>query len=208
MLKIRINDTRGILPAKKVEFDTGLTVLIGCNGAGKSTLLKAIAAHCKNRKTLITLHFDNMQEGGHRTLQRLADSSKVEALGAFLFSSEGERLHQSLENFVLKLTRALKNEPKNKAAVVLLDHVDSGFSLDNVQELRSFLAELKNSFEKGRKFYFIVAANSFAMCKGTQSLDVTNFEFRHIETYEDFETTILESRERKNKRLEAEYEFE
>lgn len=32
---------------KKIDIESGLTVLVGCNGAGKSTLLLNIQEHCK-----------------------------------------------------------------------------------------------------------------------------------------------------------------
>lgn len=55
---------------KHVEFEPGLTVLIGCNGCGKTTLMRQVRLQVeKDLKNPCVVHFDNFADGGHNSMQ-------------------------------------------------------------------------------------------------------------------------------------------
>lgn len=200
MLEIQLTDEIGIFPKKTLELDEGITVLIGCNGSGKSTLLHEIRDVFEGDKDYVFLGFDNEHEGGiHELGHRLFRMGASEA-GSFLLSSEGERIYATLAGFIAKLGSTLEKEPKGKPAIITMDAVDSGFSLDNIIELRHFFEDLINEFQAGRKLYIVIASNAFATCKGAYSIDVTTFQEHYLVDYNDFERIIMESRERKDER--------
>ena len=200
MLEIQLTDELRIFPKKTLKLDKGITVLIGCNGSGKSTLLREIRDTFKGDKDYVFLSFDNVSEGGvHELGRRLYRVGAAEA-GSFLLSSEGERIYSSLGGFIMKLGSTLEKEPKDKPAILTMDAVDSGFSVDNIIELRHFFEALMNEFQPERKFYIVIASNAFATCNEVYSIDVTTFDEHYLTDYKEFERVIMESRERKDKR--------
>lgn len=211
--------------SRQVTLEEGLTVLVGCNGAGKTTLMQNIK-DCLKKDNIHYYDFDNLNEGGSRA------SGDAIAMGDFAFgatawcSSEGE-------NITLNLTKIMGNmrefiltgeTPKSKRSkrlhslfhdddeetakicnkrFVIMDAVDSGYSIDNVIELKDLLHMIINDAKNnGIELYIIVSANEYELAANEACLDVTNGKYLRFDNYESFRSFIIKSRKKKNTRDE------
>ena len=52
-----------------LDFDEGVTVLVGCNGSGKSTIIGNIKRYCK-KNNIDCVQFDNLQDGASQLFRR------------------------------------------------------------------------------------------------------------------------------------------
>ena len=88
--------------------------------------------------------------------------------------------------------------------LILLDALDSGLSIDNIQEVKQYLFQpIKEDCEKAnKKLYLIVVANSYEMAREENCLDVISLKYRNFKTYEAYKSFVLKSREKKEKRYE------
>lgn len=161
-----------ITKKRELEFNPGVTVLVGCNGAGKTTLLRNIEESCK--KDGIPCHkYDNLSDGGTRSVSSLfhRDGSEDESslIAALFASSEGEKISLNIRRQELKykeffdtgfynnsenrLSRAFatlidnhdsdkKESQLSNKRVLLYDATDSGMSIDNMQDLKGFFHAL------------------------------------------------------------------
>jgi ATPase subunit of ABC transporter with duplicated ATPase domains len=142
---------------KEIEIKPGVTVLVGCNGAGKSTLLHNIREKLK-KEDIPTFIYDNEKDGGHNSIGESMFYGDV-ALGATaLCSSEGENITINLGKIASKLRKFIQtgdngdrfnrlgrllagedeNEVTSNERWILLDAMDSGYSIDNVIEMKDF----------------------------------------------------------------------
>lgn len=86
---------------------------------------------------------------------------------------------------------------------LLLDAVDSGYSIDNVIELKElFKLILKDSEEHDVHTYIIVSANEYELANSENCFDVANGKYITFANYEEYRKFILKSRELKNKRIQ------
>ena len=211
---------------RQVTLEEGLTVLVGCNGSGKTTLMQNIKSRLK-KDNIPYYDFDNLNEGGARA------SGDAIAMGDFSFgatawcSSEGEnitmnlsRIMGNMREFIMtgetpkskrdKRLRSIfssdddndETEPCNKRFVIM-DAVDSGYSIDNVIELKDLLHMIiDDAKNNGIELYIIVSANEYELAADEACLDVTNGKYLKFDNYESFRSFIIKSRKKKNTRDE------
>lgn len=212
--------------ARKVILEEGLTVLIGCNGAGKSTFLKNVEEQVK-KENIPILYFDQNGEG-HRS-NSIANSywnQDFSFMSSMWTASEGEGIALNVGRIASQLREFLKDgetaksrerrkwdtifapEKKqtkysNKKRFILLDAIDSGYSIDNVLELKSLI---KLVMEDSRKFgvetFILVSANEFELACGERCLDVQRGKYLQMKSYPVYKRFILSSRKRKELRLD------
>lgn len=206
---------------RSVTINPGVTVLVGCNGIGKSTMLHCIKEHLQKDK-IPYLFYDNLNEGGSNSAAEAGFMGDYSFLTTSITSSEGENIMMNMSNLAERmgvLVRTGKDHKYNNPFVsifssnddekitelsnerwILLDAVDSGFSVDNIVELkeRLFKTILNNNF--GKEIYIIVSANEYEMANGEQCFDVYNGKYITFRDYEEYRELILKSREEKNKR--------
>lgn len=187
--------------AKNVQFERGITILVGCNGIGKTTLLKNIQAECK-KKNVPCLFFDNLKDGGSSNYDALINSSSFGLLGSLMMSSEGERINQNIGLFARKIGKKMYTDYSDAKEVWLLfDAVDSGFSVDNIVELKRDLFETILADQKHKDIYIVASANEFELARGEKCLNVERGKYIEFKDYEDYRNFILKTREKKEKRL-------
>ena len=96
----------------------------------------------------------------------------------------------------------MKKPSESKERWILLDAADSGYSVDNVVDLKELL---KIIIEDGRSMgvavYIVVSANEYEMAAGEQCFDVNTGKYLTFKDYGDYRKYILESRKRKDKRI-------
>lgn len=205
---------------EQITIHSGLTVLVGCNGAGKSTLLRNIEDELKENK--IPYHyFDNLKDGGlHSRGEALFENDFVFAATA-MSSSEGENITMNLGKLFYKLKEFMKNGrvksrttelidvlsgeeykvPETKERWLLLDAIDSGYSIDNVVDVKNVLKLIINDFKlNGYDLFIVISANEYELANGEDCFDVNSGEYIRFEDYEDFKKFILKSREIKDSR--------
>lgn len=145
----------------RIEFASGINVLVGPNGSGKSTILSSLlkaGTGNKNPDFKIetdgagkVIHFDT-ERGNPRTANRLRDDSGIYAQVAMMFSSHG----QSVRPIVTRgLTEAIdKNDGSNTLA--LIDEPEAAMDIDGVD---AFIQTLCKLLEE-KPVQFVVASHS------------------------------------------------
>lgn len=190
----------GIKMYKKatIEINPGITVLVGCNGAGKTTLLKQLYRKVQ-KENIPCVMFDNLKDGGDKARNKAGFYGDVTFLATSLCSSEGENIGLNMQNFSKMIGSMFRNNPKDKEYWIFADAVDSGFSIDNIVDLKEGLFELILDYHKDKEIYIIVTANAYEMARNEQCFDVIYGRYVPIKSYEKYRSVILKSKEEKNK---------
>lgn len=195
---------RRLFKSKKLQFKPNVvTTLVGCNGSGKSTILNEIY-YILDKNGYPVVFYDNTTDGGTNGI----DSSTQEGMFDFFSMkqySEGEQILQNSSKFTDKVYNILLGKIKrnkhfelfrsDKNVFMLLDAVDSGFSIDNIMYLKSNSAQLfKLAKQNGRNLYIIAAANSYELVRGSISWDVQGSKEISFEGYMDYAKFIIKTR--------------
>lgn len=208
---------------KEVEFKPGLTVLVGCNGSGKSTMLKNIKEEL-HKKKIPMFFYNNEHDGSSNSIEKSIFLGDINFAATAWTSSEGENISLNLSkiastwrNFILtgevndlstKFTKSFRKtcdidnkKITSKKRFILLDAMDSGYSIDNVIEMKSlFDLVLEDSEKMGMETYIIVSSNEYELACDTDCFDVTEGKYINFSSYEDFKKFILHTRKKKDKR--------
>lgn len=215
--------------ARKVTFEEGLTVLVGCNGAGKTTMLHNIRDELFSQK-IPHIRFDNLHDGGsHGISEAFNDFSgdfDLELGASMMMASEGENITTNIARFLSKnkefwtsgwpaldkftalfmdeeKLEARKHEHPCKERWCLMDATDSGYSIDQIVSLKAVLKDMiKRIQNDGFSPYFIISANEYELPAGEDCIDVTTGKHVKLESYEDYKKLILKTRATKDKRYE------
>ena len=208
--------------AKEVTFDEGITILVGCNGSGKTTLINNIETVLQKEKTPFA-KYDNLSDGGTSCLGEAFYSENYGLMASLFSSSEGEnistnmlRVLNKMKEFIdtgfystrqNRLSRIFKEDKeeqiKTKERWLLLDAVDSGYSIDNILDLKMLLNKLiEYSKKKGMQLYIIISCNEYEMASEESCMDVMSGKHMQFKDYNDFKKFILHTAELKQKREE------
>ena len=207
---------------KQIEIQQGLTVLVGCNGSGKTTLLHNIKSELK-KEDIPVFYYDNEKDGGNNSISESIFYGNLSFTATALCSSEGENISLNLSKIASKLrkfvetgdtgdrfnalakTLALKddNEENNVSNErwILLDAMDSGYSIDNVIEMKDFFdLVIKDAKEFGIELYIVISSNEYELAHESKCFDVMEGKYIQFASYEDYKKFILRTREKKDKR--------
>lgn len=185
-----------------LTFQPGLTVLIGCNGSGKSTLLIQLKQYLK-KKEIPFIFYDNLHEGGSHARNSAVFYGDFSFLASSMASSEGENITLGLQKTASKIGQMIRNHPEQKEFWVLLDAVDSGLSVDSIEDLKRGLFDTILQHNQEKEIYIIVSANEYEMARGEKCFDVTRGAYVSVKSYERYRNVILKTREYKDKRYQA-----
>lgn len=197
-----IKFTKNMYLKDNIELKQGVTVLIGCNGSGKSTLLNQIEEFC-NKNDIPCMNFDYMTDNSSsKLLSQSVFNGNFDVVSNLTISSEGERISISIEKFAQKLGRFSRDNQGKDKMVVLMDSVDSGYSIDNIIELKHYLFKtvLDDMIANGKEIYIIISTNSYELCSGENAFSVYHGEYVDINSYDDYKKIILETRVAKEER--------
>lgn len=208
---------------KEVEFQTGVTVLVGCNGAGKSTMLHNIKDKLK-KENIPVFFFDNEKNGGSNSISEAMFYGNIDFGATAMCSSEGENISMNLGkcaakwrkflqtgdngdrfNLLAKSIAKINGETEEKEISnerwILLDAMDSGFSIDNVIEMKDlFSLVLEDAKKLGIELYIVISSNEYELVHESNCMDVTEGKYMTFENYEDYKKFILHTRKKKEKR--------
>ena len=182
-----------------IKLVPGVTVLVGCNGAGKSTLLKQLYGIVQ-KENIPCVMFDNLKDGGSNARSKAGFYGDITFLATSMCSSEGENIALNMGNFAKMIVSMFRNNPNDNEYWIFADAVDSGFSIDNVVELKDELFKLILDIHKDKEVYIVITANAYEMARGEQCFDVINGKYVSIKSYEKYRSVILKSRDKKDAR--------
>lgn len=207
---------------KEIEIQSGLTVLVGCNGAGKTTLLHNIK-EVLSKENIPIYSYDNTKDSVSNKFDAFAFKGDFSTISTSICSSEGENINISLNKLAPELKKFIdtgwspdddrkqraakfygetyKFENTSKERWILLDAIDSGFSIDNVINLKGFFKLLMSESERqGFILYIVVSANEYELANGENCFDVMEGKYITFEDYESFKKFILKTSDKKFKR--------
>lgn len=204
------DDDRKFWKKRTATFEPGFTTLVGCNGIGKTTLLAQVESFLKRRGTPY-LRFDNLgDEGGQKSagnmlgaaLSGLRDEDASIELAASLWSaSEGERISASLGRFAKKIGRRIREFDGYGEFWILMDAVDSGLSLDAMEDMKKFLiGGLLSVAPTDMRIYVIASSNSYEMSEDSKIFSVRNMKYAGVSSYAGYRREVLASAEAKRRR--------
>lgn len=211
---------------KSVEIKPGVTVLVGCNGSGKTTLMQWMRTDLRKRE-IPYIKFDNLHDGGSKARSAALFHEDFAFAATSVCSSEGENISMNIVQLSKKVAYFMKHgevkdgfeglrklkdelarddddEAEEKEPIkerwILLDAVDSGFSIDNILDFKEYFLKpvLEHGF--GNEIYIVISANSYEMANREQCLDVYSGKYITFKDYEEYKKFILKTRERKEKR--------
>lgn len=209
---------------KEIEINPGITVLVGCNGAGKSTLIHNIRDELKKENIPTFIH-DNEKDGGHNSISESLFYGDITFGATAMCSSEGENITLNLGKIALKmrkfiqtgydgklssrLAKAFSSEDESSVTSderwILLDAMDSGYSIDNVIEMKEFFQMVINDAkEQNKELYIIVSSNEYELAHESNCFDVMEGKYISFKNYEEYKKFILKTRIKKDKRYKNE----
>lgn len=220
---------------REIELLPGLTILVGCNGVGKSTLIQNIISEIK-KDNIPYLLYDNLSDGSDRSISAMLGgigefSDDSMSLAANLWTaSEGEAIKINLSRYITRYKKFLAtgeiDSRRNRLSKIFADNskeekkeignkrfffydaTDSGLSIDTICEIKKvFTSLLEDSKEMNLETYIIMAANEYELCRKEQCFDITTGKYLTFEDYEDYRKFIIHSANKKNKRLQRQYEW-
>lgn len=208
---------------REIELKSGVTILVGCNGAGKTTMLKNIQESLK-RDNIPFLNFDNLHDGGSNSLQEAFAENNFSFISQAWNSSEGENISLNigkmasiLQHFIItgkslrrrdrlvEAFREINNDEEDEQISnerwILLDAIDSGYSIDNVIDLKELFDTILEDAQKYNVDVYIVAsANEYELAANMECFDVMSGKYINFKNYEDYKKYIINTRAKKEKR--------
>lgn len=179
---------------KTLNLTPGMTILVGCNGAGKSTLLSVIQ-DTADRMKIPVIKYDDRVDGDKRSTQTLDDF-----FFSYLFGSEGEKI----KGHVLSLLRDIGSmvaHSNSDDILILLDSIDSGFSIDNIIEFKEQMDSIfELEQENGKNLYMIITANQYEFTIYERCIDVGTGKDVIFDSYDEYVSFILRSRNERDKK--------
>lgn len=200
-----LNDWKGdngtLYKNPEIEINSGLTVLVGCNGSGKTTALEQIHRQLINDEIPVLFH-DNHKQGEREALSKASYRQNFEMMAKLMMSSEGENIKHVLENVATDMGALSRSSSSAKELWFLFDAIDSGFSVDNIVELKTLLFPIVSKTNQDKGIYFVTSANEYELARGENCFDIANGRYIRFADYEEYRDFILKSREEKDKRID------
>lgn len=184
-------------PYSSLSFQKGLTVLVGCNGAGKSTILKNIKHHCKS-KDIDYVSYDNQYDGADALKSKAGMYGDFAMVANLMCASEGEGISLAFGDFVRSLRNFIHRKNKNPEKWILIDALDSGFSIDNVLEVKKMFEFVMKDAPSDTEVFIVVSANTYEVANGEDCINVRTGKHIKFADYEEYKQTILDSVKSRN----------
>lgn len=121
-------------------------------------------------------------------------------------ASEGERIFNNIYQIAYRCGRSIRASKQEGANefFLLLDAIDSGFSVDNIVDIKKSLFNvlIEDAYKNNIIPYIVVSANEYELAKDEKCLDIYRGKYTEFSTYDEYREFILKSREIKDRRYE------
>lgn len=97
-----------------------------------------------------------------------------------VMSSEGEKIALNMQKLSMKIGSLMKKYPDEKEFWIFLDGVDSGFSVDAIENLKRGLFDTIFDCYPDKDIYIIASANEYEMARGEKCFDTVNCRYVNI----------------------------
>lgn len=194
-------DSQTLYKKSEITIQQGFTVLVGCNGSGKTTLIRLIK-DVLEKESIPFFTYDNKTEGASTMMSRAVLYGQIPLAGTLAISSEGEQIMVCLGEIAQQIGGFIRKNQDASDFWIFFDAIDSGFSIDNIVEIKDFLNNclIPDVMSKGKNIYVLCSANSFEVANGENCFDVTKGEYVTFKDYDEYRKFILNSRKIKDKR--------
>ena len=202
VLRLRTYDIYGIGRKSHILelLPNEVNCLIGPNGSGKSMAIRIINEYAKKHKNEYEfVEYENMFDGSrHNSLGDLLGGLNQDIGRAvdIMSSSEGQGIVINLGTFIQrKANVALANAiTKNKKLIICLDGLDSGTSIDTIEDIKSMC--INSIIEMGKKkgiiTYLVITSNMYALARDYRCINAyTCKDAPKFKSYNGFERFIM-----------------
>ena len=94
-----------------------------------------------------------------------------------------------MNEFAINLGNFIRKNKDEEYIFVLIDAIDSGLSIDNIEEVKNLLNIVKN--DCGDNLYIVVSANNYSLVEGEKCIDVKNNKEIMFSDYLEYKKFIL-----------------
>lgn len=187
-LKIRKNSKEDkILLFKEVSNLKKINILFGGNGVGKSTFLNGLKENSfeiESKKPIkifsYTNSLDNKKISKNNAIEKHTDIIKIYNSSQY---SEGQAMIHFFRPFLLDVEDYARNNT-TEDIVVLIDEMDSGLSIENINMLLHLIVDMCNEF---KNIQFFISTNHYHYTYVFKEvLNMYDGTWIRIESYEEY----------------------
>lgn len=187
-LKIRKNSKEDkILLFKEVSNLKKINILFGGNGVGKSTFLNGLKENSfeiESKKPIkifsYTNSLDNKKISKNNVIEKYTDIIKIYNSSQY---SEGQAMIHFFRPFLLDVEDYARNNT-TEDIVVLIDEMDSGLSIENINMLLHLIVDMCNEF---KNIQFFISTNHYHYTYVFKEvLNMYDGTWIRIESYEEY----------------------
>jgi len=180
------------------SFKPGISILVGCNGSGKSTAFGYIQDILKENDIPV-FKYSNLTEGGNTARESALFYGNLNLLAEQITSSEGENIVINIGTMAQKLGSFVERNKEKGELWILLDAIDSGLSIDYIEEVKDFLHNQLIDKITDIDLYILISTNNYELCIGEACYNVQECQYIEIDSYEKFKKIVKKTRENKSK---------
>lgn len=180
------------------SFKPGISILVGCNGSGKSTAFTYIQDILKENDIPV-FKYSNLTEGGNTARESALFYGNLNLLAEQITSSEGENIVINIGTMAQKLGSFVGRNKEKGEIWILLDAIDSGLSIDYIEEVKEFLHDQLIDKLTDIDLYILISTNNYELCIGEACYNVQDCQYIDIYSYEEFKRIVKKTRENKSK---------
>jgi hypothetical protein len=180
------------------SFKPGISILVGCNGSGKSTAFGYIQDILKENDIPV-FKYSNLTEGGNTARESALFYGNLNLLAEQITSSEGENIVINIGTMAQKLGSFVGRNKEKGELWILLDAIDSGLSIDYIEEVKDFLHSQLIDKLTDIDLYILISTNNYELCIGEACYNVQDCQYIEIDSYETFKKIVKKTRANKSK---------
>lgn len=190
------DNDRDLYLKTKVEFNKGITVLVGYNGAGKTTLMRQLQDQLK-KDDIPYFEYNNYSQGGSHAISRYSFYGNWELVARQAFSSEGEQIRNNLSAIVKDIKHFIEIECKDKKELwFFFDAIDSGLDVDEIINIKENFFHFLVDYLQDKDVYIVVSCNSYEMVNGEKALCIPDLKYRLIKSYDKYKSYIIKTKKK------------